>query len=104
MALVLAEPGIPGKSLIYGVVRIIANPDGDKAEYAIEVRSDMAGMGLGPLLMQRIIDYSRGRGIQEIFGEVLRENEPMLKVCEMFGFSRKANPDEPGVVEVKLTL
>jgi acetyltransferase len=104
MALVLAEPGIPGKSEIYGVVRIIADPDGEKAEYAITVRSDMAGMGLGPMLMRRIIDYSRARGIKEIFGEVLRVNTPMLKVCERFKFSRRANPDEPGVVEVRLTL
>jgi acetyltransferase len=104
MALVLTEPGSPEKSQIYGVVRIIANPDGDKAEFAITVRSDMAGMGLGPLLMRRIIDYSHARGIKEIFGEVLRENKAMLKVCERFEFSRKANPDEPGVVEVKLTL
>jgi hypothetical protein len=35
---------------------------------------------------------------------VLRENKAMLKVGERFEFSRKANPDEPGVVEVKLTL
>jgi acetyltransferase len=104
MALLLTEQGPLGKSRIYGVVRIIANPDGDKAEYAVTVRSDMAGMGLGPELMQRIIDYSRARGIKEIFGEVLRENNPMLKVCERLGFSRKMNPDEPGVVEVKLTL
>ncbi len=104
MALVLVEPGIPGKSQMYGAVRIIADPDGDKAEFATTIRSDMAGMGLGPMLMQRIIDYGRAHGIKEIFGEVLRENKPMLKVCERLGFSRKANLDEPGVVEVKLPL
>ena len=104
MALVLTEQGIPGISEIYGVVRICADPDGEKAEYAITVRSDMAGKGRGTLLMRKIIDYGRARGIREIFGEVLRENRRMLKVCEQFGFSRKPNPDEPGVVEVRLTL
>ncbi len=104
MALVLTEQGIPGISEIYGVVRITAGPDGEKAEFAITVRSDMAGMGLGPLLMRRIIDYSRARGIKEIFGEVMRQNGPMLKVCEQFKFTRNRNPDEPGVVEVRLTL
>jgi acetyltransferase len=68
------------------------------------VRSDMAGLGLGPLLMRRIIDYSRARGIKEIFGDVLRENKPMLKVCDLFKFKRTANPDEPSVIEVRLTL
>jgi acetyltransferase len=104
MDLVIADPGIPGKSVIFGSVRIAADPDGEKAEYAIMVRSDMAGLGLGPLLMHRIIDYSRARGIKEIFGEVLRENKPMLKVCDLFKFKRTANPDEPSVIEVRLTL
>jgi len=104
MALVLTEPGTLGQSEIYGGVRIAADPDGEKAEYAITVRSDMAGHGLGPLMMQRIIDYSRDRGIEEIFGEVLRENRPMLKVCDQFKFERKTNPDDPSVIDVRLKL
>ncbi|TVR99895.1 MAG: GNAT family N-acetyltransferase [Rhodospirillales bacterium] len=104
MALVLAEPGLAGKSELYGGVRIAADPDGEKAEYAITVRSDMAGQGLGPLLMRRIIDYSRRRGIKEIFGEVLRDNKPMLKVCQVFKFTQKTNPDDPSIIEVRLTL
>ncbi len=104
MALVLAEPGVPGKSVIFGAVHIAADPDGERAEYAIMLRSDLAGLGLGPLLMRRIIDYSRSHGIKEIFGDVLRENRPMLKVCELFKFTRKMKPDEPGVMEVSLKL
>ncbi len=104
MALVLAEPGAPGQSEIFGGVRIAADPDGERAEYAISVRSDMGGHGLGPLLLQRIIDYARGRGIREIFGEVLRENKRMLKVCDQFAFSRTTNPDDPSVIDVRLTL
>ncbi len=104
MALVVADPGVAGKSAVYGVVHILADPDGEAAEYAIMVRSDMAGQGLGPLLMRRMIDYARVRGIGEIFGDVLRENKPMLKVCELFKFSQKQNPEDPGVIEVRLVL
>jgi len=43
-----------------GVVRLHANADNDTAEYAILVRSDLKGRGLGWLLMQVIIDYARG--------------------------------------------
>jgi acetyltransferase len=104
MALVLADCGTPGKTGVYGVVHITADPDGEKAEYAIMVRSDMAGQGLGPLLMRRIIDYAKERGIREIFGEVLRENKPMLKVCQLFGFAQRLNPDDSSVIEVRLQL
>ena len=104
MALVLAEPGPPGRSLIFGAVHITADPDNENAEYAIMLHSDMSGLGLGPMLMRQIIDYSRQRGIKEIFGEVLRENRPMLKVCELFKFSRSIKPDDPGTIEVRLKL
>lgn len=102
MALVLAEPGTAGE--IFGAVHISADPDGECAEFAILLRSDMAGLGLGPLLMRRIIDHSRERGLRELFGEVLRENRPMLRICELFKFQRTSKADDPSVVEVRLKL
>jgi acetyltransferase len=104
MALVLAEPGIPGRSEIFGVARIIADPDHQRAEYAIIIRHDMTGQGLGKHLMHRIIAYARERGIGEIYGDVLGENTPMLRLCRTLGFTQHRHPDEPGVVRVVLTL
>jgi acetyltransferase len=104
MALVLTESGIAGKTAIYGVVQIMADPDNERAEYAIIVRRDMTGMGLGVFLMRRIIDYARSRGIREIFGDVLAENTTMLKLCQAFGFRETKVPDEPGIVRVTLTV
>ena len=104
MALVLAEPGTAGRSVVYGTVHIAADPDNERAEFAILLRSDMGGMGLGPMLMRRIIDYGRQRGLHELFGEVLRENKPMLKVCDLFKFQRHTQPDDPAVIEVRLKL
>ena len=45
-----------------GVVRLHANATYDSGEYAILVRSDLKGHGLGWLLMQMIIEYARSRG------------------------------------------
>ena len=44
-----------------GVVRLHANANYDSGEYAILVRSDLKGRGLGWLLMQMIIEYARSR-------------------------------------------
>jgi acetyltransferase len=105
MALVLASSGgLEGAQELYGSVRIIADPDSERAEYAILVRSDFAGKGLGRKLMQRIIDYARSRGIKEIFGQVLSDNTPMLKVCRALGFTTKIDLDDPGVIIVSLKL
>jgi acetyltransferase len=104
MALILTEPGIPGTKEIYGVVRISADPDNEKAEFAVVVRGDVTGMGLGMMLMRRIIDYSRDRGIGEIFGDVLRENTTMLRLCDILGFERTSVPDEPTLLRVHQKL
>ena len=104
MALVLAEPGTPGKAHVYGVASIAADPDGEKAEYAIMVRSDMASLGLGSLLTRRIIEYCRRRGFREIFAEVLRENRPMLRICEDLDFCTRTSPDDSEVIEIRLAL
>ena len=104
MALILTERGIPGRTEIFGMVGISADPDNELAEYAILVPRDMTGMGLGVLLMRRIIDYARKRGIGEIYGEVLRENAPMLKLCRFFGFTQSHVPDDPSIVKVTLKL
>ena len=98
------EPGTPGKAAVHAAVHIAADPDGVRAEYAIMVRSDMVGRGLGSLLMDRIIAYGKARGLKEIFGEVLRVNTPMLEVCDRLAFTRHPSPDDPGVVEVRLAL
>ena len=105
MAFVLSEPGrAAGKAQIFGVVRLAADPDNEKAEFAIIVRTDLKGLGLGRLLMRRIIDYARGRGIRLLFGEVLRENENMLTLCRAFDFTVHGVPQQGDIVEVRLPL
>jgi acetyltransferase len=104
MAMVLCEPAAQKEPELYGVVRFAADPDNERAEFAILLRRDMTGMGLGPMLMRRIIDYAKNRGIGELFGEVLAENRPMLRLCKAFGFTKRRDPEEPGVLVVELAL
>jgi acetyltransferase len=104
MALVLTTPGPAGRQPIHGVVRIAADPDGERAEYAVIVRDELAGRGLGRLLMERILDYARSRGIGEVFGYVQADNERMLRLCTELGFSRAHPADRPGEVVVVRSL
>ena len=104
MALVLAGGDEPQHVDLLGVVRISADPDNENAEFAIMLRSAKTGLGLGPMLLRRIIDYARGRGIRRIFGEVLHENRSMLALCKALGFKYRTDPDDPGVMAVSLQL
>ena len=92
-----------GKDLL-GVVRQSADPDNVRAEFAVLVRSDLKGHGTGRLLMHRLIDYSRARGLKELFGEVLSENAPMLALCRELGFTITRAEDSHGVLRATLSL
>ncbi len=59
---------------ILGVVRLHSNPAGDSGEYAILLRSDLKGLGLGWALMQLIIEYGQSEDLKRIVGQVLQEN------------------------------
>jgi acetyltransferase len=104
MVLVLTEWGIPGKTEIYAVVQISADPNNERAEFALIVRGDMTRRGIGTHVMGRIIDYARWRGIREIFGDVLQENTVMRKLCQRFGFIEARVPEDRNIVRVSLTL
>lgn len=86
-----------------GVVRTVTDPDNDRAEYAIVVRSDMKGRGLGRWLLEKMIAYCRARGTRMIIGQVLQDNKAMLGLCRKLGFKLKTIIDE-GVVEVTFDL
>jgi acetyltransferase len=87
-----------------GVVRLHANANYDAGEYAVLVRSDMKGHGLGWLLMQTMIDYAGTEGLQVIEGQVLRDNTTMLTMCRELGFEISADPHDPDLCVVKLRV
>ena len=104
MALVATVPHEDGGDEVMGVSRISADPDNERAEYGVMVRSDLKGIGLGYRLMEEIIAYARSRGIKHIFGEVLRENTTMLMMCEELGFDRRVDPDDARLIQVSIDL
>ena len=87
-----------------GVSRMVCEPDHRAAEYALLVRSDLQGRGLGSALMRILIDYARADGVERLDGIVLAENRGMRRLVEGLGFAIAADPDDPGVVETTLAL
>ena len=87
-----------------GVGRIYVDEAADSAEFSVLVEQDWTHLGLGTLLMQRLVDDCRRRGVAEIWGYVLLENRPMLDLCKELGFVRRLSPNEPGVAQISLLL
>ncbi len=103
MALIATVRSEEGFSRTLGVVRAVADPDNETAEFAVAVRSDQKGRRLGQLLMDRIIKYARARGTHWLIGEALRENVAMISLAKACGFTITRTED-PGVVGFRMAL
>ncbi|AVP92567.1 bifunctional acetate--CoA ligase family protein/GNAT family N-acetyltransferase [Aeromonas rivipollensis] len=86
---------------ILGVVRAISNPDLSDAEFAILVRSDLKGLGLGKLMMEKIVRYARERGIGQLSGMTMPSNRGMINLAKRLGFKIDIQLED-GVVNMEL--
>lgn len=100
MAFAAIDPASGG---LMGVVRLHSDSSGRRAEFALIVRTDLKGRGLGKALMQHAVEWARSENLREINGVVLAGNTLMLSLCRELGFRRTRSSD-PMVVELVLGL
>jgi acetyltransferase len=86
-----------------GAVRLICDPDLQSGEFGINVRGDAKRLGLGRLLMDKVVRYAQARGLARVTGRVLAENTAMLGLCQRLGFTVEIGEGED-VAEVVLTV
>jgi acetyltransferase len=99
-ATVPAEDGID----IVGTATFLLDPQGQSCEFAISVADDWGGAGLGSALMTALIEAARRRGLREMVGFVLAENQPMLRLASRLGFEITRDPDDFTVKTCTLAL
>jgi RimJ/RimL family protein N-acetyltransferase len=87
-----------------GVVWLYSDSLHETGEYAILLRSNLKGRGLGWALMQLIIEYAKSEGLSRVYGQILQENSVMLKMCRELGFKVKTDAGDRGVCDVTLVL
>lgn len=84
---IIAELEEEGVKRMAGVVRLIADPYNDTAEYAIVLGDPWQGQGLGTIMTQFILDIARERGIKKIFAYLLEDNDGMYRLFQKFDFT-----------------
>ena len=102
MAFIATGQGPHGPETL-GVARAVADPDNISAEFAVVVRSDLKGHGLGALLLEKLLRYCRARGTHELVGEALPDNQRMLKLAHHLGFT-VAPAAQQGALGLRLVL
>ena len=86
MAFIAVAPDGTGGTETLGVARAHADANNNEAEFAVLVRSDLKRLGIGSLLMRKLIAYCRARGTRTLVGEVLCNNGAMIEFAQSLGF------------------
>ncbi len=101
---VIGDPDAPDGERFAGVARYVQTPERAVAEFALAVADDWQGLGVGRLLLQRLMACAGKRGIARLDGTVLRANQNMLKFSAALGFTSRDNPEDPSQVIVSREL
>lgn len=102
---VAAENLPPGEALVAAVARLSREDvDRSRAEFGILVSHFVIGVGLGRLLMQRLIDWSELNGVKVLWGDVMEDNKPMLMLANKLGFHRESISGSQGLIRISLQL
>jgi acetyltransferase len=101
--LVALEETTGGQERMLATARVISDPDGKRAEFAILVGDPWQGKGVGVRLLERCLGIAKERGIATVWGIVLRENTGMLALGKKLGF-KVSRTEEPGELELTVDL
>jgi len=102
MAFIAVESAVGKADETLGVARVATDPDNVEAEFAVLVRSDLKGQGLGRVLLEKLVRYCRGRGTSRMTGEVLSDNLRMTHLAAALGF--KAQASDRGILTLTLEM
>ena len=93
-----------GAEEIVGVARYAGLSDPHRAEFALVVRDDLQGHGIGTKLMHMLIDCAREHGLHGLEGLVLATNHKMLDLMAHLRFGVMPDPQDPTMRRVVLDL
>lgn len=99
----IALSGEGARQRMVGVARFGAMPDG-RAEVAVTVSDDWRLRGLGSVLMSRLAELARLRGITTLFSVDASGNEAMRRFAAHLGFERCTDPGDATQVIHTLAL
>jgi acetyltransferase len=83
---------------IHGIARYTRSPDGTTCEFGIVVEDEWHGRGLGRALLTALETAARERGLRQMIGLVLAENDDMARLMAGQGFEAQREEDDATVI------
>ncbi len=91
----VATTTVGGQETPIGVARYVLLPDGHQAEFAVTVADAWQRCGVGRMLLARMVEIARERGLQRLVGETLATNQPMIRLAAHLGFKVTVPAGDP---------
>ncbi len=93
IVLVVEHPNAAGEQEIVAVGRLTRLPNPAEAEFAMLVRDDFQGRGVGTQLLQNLLSFGADEGIERVVAYMLPENRGMIEISEKLGFAMSREED-----------
>lgn len=87
-----------------GVGRFSAQADGHDCEFAVTVSDEWQNKGLGTLLMQRLIEAAKTRGIKAMHSSDAADNTQMRQFADHLHLAHRRDPDDATLVRYSLDV
>jgi len=103
IGIVATVPAADGIDIVGSAIAVFS-ADRTSCEFAITVAADFGGTGLATRLMTTLIDEAKRRGLKEMEGFVLAQNQSMLRLARRLGFRIESEPGDPTVRVCRMAL
>lgn len=92
----VAVAGESGDGAHVGVCRYAAPREGpcDEAEISVAVADAWQHKGLATLLLERLIEHARARGVRRLYSVDAATNHRMRRLARHLGFRERPDPDD----------
>ncbi len=100
VAMVALEKRGP-EDLILGLCGILRKPGSARGEFAVVVRDEWQGMGVGAELAAASLPAARDLGMKELWGIISPENTTMIAMASKLGFTVRKDR-ESGLYEMEM--
>lgn len=101
----VAESFPGGKQTQVGDARFVRDgAEPESAEFGIAVADAWHGLGIGKRLLCLLVVAARAQGVEQLYGDVLRENRPLLAMAKACGFAVRRHPEDIRLIRVQRPL
>ncbi|MEG3753693.1 bifunctional acetate--CoA ligase family protein/GNAT family N-acetyltransferase [Psychromonas arctica] len=88
---------------IVAVIRASTDPDNLEAEFGMIVSRELQGLGMGSLLLNKMVAYQQSKGTRQLVAMTMLSNIGMAKLAKKLGFKIERDIEE-GIINMHMEL